>query len=60
MPHDHHHAHEDHHGDHHGHQAHGPRPALRWSLLRVSAGQRLGGAAALLGLLWLCVRWALA
>jgi len=32
---------------------------LRWSLLRISAGQRLGGAAALLGLLWLCVRWAL-
>ncbi len=51
MPHDHQHA--------HGHHAVHPRPALRWSLLRISAGQRLGGAVALLGLLWLCVRWAL-
>jgi len=59
MPHDHSHAHHQEH-EGHDHPAHGPRPALRWSLLRISAGQRLGGAAALLGLLWLCVRWALA
>lgn len=58
MPHD--HSHDDHH-DHggHEHRTHGTRPALRWSLLRISAGHRLGGAAVLLGLLWLCVRWAL-
>lgn len=59
MPHDHHHTHEGPHEAPHEHAAHGHRPALRWSLLRVSAGQRLGGAAALLGLLWICVRWAL-
>ncbi len=59
MPHDHSHARHQHHKGH-DHPAHGPRPGLRWSLLRLSAGQRLGGAAALLGLLWLCVRWALA
>ncbi len=56
MPHDHHHPYKEHHEPH----ARGPRPALRWSLLRISAGQRLGGAAGLLGLLWLCVHWALA
>ena len=55
MPHDHQHPH----GDHHEPHAHRPRPALRWSLLRISTGQRLGGAAALLVILWLCVRWAL-
>jgi len=41
--------------DHHAH----PAP-LRFSLLRLSAGTRLTGAAALSAALWLGVLWALA
>ena len=57
MPHDHAHAHDHHHHpEGHGHRA---RPALRWSVLRASASQRVMGAAALLALLWLATRWAI-
>jgi hypothetical protein len=38
-----------------------PEPAgARFSLLNLSAAERLIGAAAVSGLLWLCVIWALA
>ena len=39
------------------HRHHAP---LRWSFLRVSAAQRLGGVVMLMALLWLAVVWALA
>jgi hypothetical protein len=59
------HHHHDHAQDHtHAHDhAHAARPAshvaARLSLLRMSAGQRLIGAAALSAMLWLGVYWAL-
>jgi hypothetical protein len=59
------HAHHDHaHHDHaHHDHAHDPAPASSHvaglSLLRMSAAQRVSGAAALAGLLWLGVFWAL-
>ena len=55
-------AEQPHHHDHHNH-THAARPAshvaTRLSLLRMSAGQRLIGAAALSAMLWLGVYWAL-
>jgi hypothetical protein len=57
--HDHAHNHSHAHGDHHGH-AHDPSlvsPAF--SLLRLSALERLAGAGALSALVWLGVWWAL-
>ena len=53
MPHDHHHP------SNHTHQPHSAvRGSVDWSLLRVSAAQRMMGAALLLALLWLATGWA--
>ena len=57
-------AEQPHHHDHAHHDlTHAARPAshvaARLSLLRMSAGQRLIGAAALSAMLWLGVYWAL-
>ena len=57
-----HHHHDHTHAHHHDH-THAARPAshvaARLSLLRMSAGQRLIGAAMLSAVLWLGVYWAL-
>ena len=57
------HQHHDHAHTHDHDPAHAARPAshvaARLSLLRMSAGQRLIGAAALSAILWLGVYWAL-
>lgn len=50
------HLHHHRHDPGHAH----PSPALAPSLLRLSAVQRLGLVAVLLGLLWGAVAWALA
>jgi hypothetical protein len=49
--------HDDHHHHHAGH-AH-PPAALRASILRLSAPQRLGVAAVVIALLWLAAFWAM-
>ena len=60
--HDHAHSHDhgsEPHGDHHGH-AHDPSLVLpAFSLLRLSALERLAGAGALSAVVWLGVWWAL-
>ena len=57
--HEHGHAHGEAGGDHHG-QAHDPAAVVApgLSLLRMSALDRLLGAALLSGLIWLGVKWA--
>lgn len=56
-------ADQPHHHNHGHERAHAARPASRvaerLSLLRMSAGQRLLGAAMLCAILWLGVWWAL-
>ena len=56
MP-DHHHGHDDHHHHHPG-NAH-PPAALRASILRLSATQRLGVAVGVMAVLWLAALWAM-
>lgn len=55
--HHHEHAHDHAHPHEHGHGPRRAEPGL--SLLRMSAAQRLGGAAVVLALLWGGVFWAL-
>lgn len=43
---------------HHHHHSRGPIVAPPWSLLRLSAGQRLAGAGVLSAVLWALVFWA--
>jgi hypothetical protein len=47
---------------HHHHHAGQPHPpaTIAPSILRLSAGARLGAAAVLIGLLWVAVFWAMA
>jgi hypothetical protein len=45
------------HGHHHHRASHVIAAAPTFSLLRLSAGQRLAGAAIVLGGLWLLVLW---
>jgi cobalt-zinc-cadmium efflux system protein len=59
---DHHHHDGHHHGHHHHHHGPGhahPPATARPSILRMSALQRLGFAAALIALLWACAFWAM-
>jgi hypothetical protein len=51
----HHHAHERHRHEHHAHEHRAIAAAPTFSLLRLSAGQRLAGAAVVLLALWLLV-----
>jgi len=55
--HHHHSRHDDHHHHHAGH-AH-PPAALRVSMLRLSASQRMGVVALVIALLWLAAFWAM-
>ena len=54
-----HHAHDHDHRGHHDHRAPALRSPLRLSLLRMSAAERLAGAAGVSGFIWLAVWWAL-
>jgi hypothetical protein len=51
----HHHAHERHSHEHHAHEHRAIAAAPTFSLLRLSAGQRIAGAAVVLLVLWLLV-----
>lgn len=59
--HDHSHAHDHEHAHAHAHDriSAGPAAASDASLLRLSAIARVGGGAVIVGLLWLCVFWAM-
>jgi hypothetical protein len=52
------HSHHTAHAHHHPGHIH-PPAAIGMSLLRLSVGQRLGGAAVLAALVWLAAYWAL-
>jgi hypothetical protein len=59
---DHHHQDGHHHGHHHHHHGPGhahPPATARPSILRMSALERLGFAAALIALLWASAFWAM-
>jgi hypothetical protein len=56
--HDHHHHDHAHHHHHDPDQAH-PPAAVHPSILRLSAWQRLGFAAAMIAVLWAAVIWAM-